>query len=124
VVGRLHVDRRLVVESVEVAPALREEDAVDALAGVALGLLYRGLGAVARLLEIGDGTLDHAAGLALAAADDGHLAPGILSDEGRDLGGADLNGADESVLGFQFREGADENSGKRRHRGGPARERI
>ena len=94
VVGRLHVDGGLVVEALEVAAALGEEDPADALAGVAFRLLEGGVRAVAGRAVIDHGALDDPAGGDLGAADDGQFAAGVLADEDGDLGCADLDGTD------------------------------
>ena len=52
VVGRVDVDRGLVVEALEVPAGLGEEDGVDPLPGLALGLLQRAVRAVARRLVV------------------------------------------------------------------------
>jgi hypothetical protein len=95
VVGRLHVHRGLVVETLEVPAGLGEEDQVDALAGLALGQLQRTVGAFAGGLVVHHHALDDTARLALTAADDGEFAAGIFADKDGDLGGADFDGADE-----------------------------
>lgn len=99
VVGRLHVDRGLVVKTFEVSAGLREIDILDAFAGVAFGLFERTVRALARGLVVDDAALDDAAGGALATTDDRELAAGILADEDGDFGGADFNGADELGTG-------------------------
>jgi hypothetical protein len=95
VVGRLHVHRGLVVETLQMPAGLREKHEVDALAGIALRLLQRAVRALARGLVVDDAALDDAARGALAAADDRELAPVVFADEDADFGGADFNGADE-----------------------------
>ena len=94
VVRGLHVDGGLVVEALEVAAALGEEDPADALAGVPLGLLEGGVRAVAGRTVVDHGALDDAAGGDLGAADDGEFLAGVLADDDGDLGGADLDGTD------------------------------
>jgi len=94
VVGGLHVHGGFVVEALEVAAALGEEDDVDVLAGLALGLLEGAVGAVAGGAEVDDAALHDAAGGALAAADDGKLALVVFADEDGDFRGADFDGAD------------------------------
>ena len=73
VVSRLNVDGGLVVESLEVAPGLRQVDMVDPLVGVALGDLQGVVRALGGGPEVHDRALDDAPGRALAAADDGDV---------------------------------------------------
>ena len=98
VVGRLHVDRGVVVEPLQMPPRLGQVHALDPLAGVALGLLKGAVGAGAGRLVVHDRPLDDPAGGTLAKADDGQLAAGPLAHEGCHLGGADFDGTDECVL--------------------------
>jgi hypothetical protein len=97
VVGRLHVERGLVVEALQVAARLGEVHVVDPLVGVALGELERAVGALGRGPVVDDRALDDAPRGALAAPDDDDLAAGVFADERGDLGGPDLDRPDEGV---------------------------
>ena len=98
VVRRLHVHGGFVVEAIEVTAGLGEEDELNAFAGVALSKLEGTVRAIARRLVINDGALDHAAGSAFTAADDGELPAVIFADQSGDFRGADFYGTDETRL--------------------------
>jgi hypothetical protein len=99
VVGRVHIDRRLVVKALQVRPGLRQVDDLDRCARPLLRGLNGGMRAGARLLVVDHAALDHAARLAGAEADDVEGAPAReFTHEDGHLGGADFDGTDESGL--------------------------
>ena len=96
IVGRRDAHLRLVLKALQMRAALREKHLPHPRACAPLRLLQRRVDALGRGLEVHDRALAHAARWTLAEPDEAEAAPARdLSDDDGDLGGADLDGADE-----------------------------